>query len=248
MVPESVADPIKYYRNNTSSSCIFLDTCARRGVKKVIFSSTAAVYGNGSEKPISEDAPLLPINPYGQSKLMVEQILLDASRAGALDYIALRYFNVAGADPHGRTGQSNPKATHLIKRACEAAHGRIDALEIFGTDYPTPDGTGVRDYIHVTDLVDSHLLALDLLRTTTRSAVYNVGYGHGVSVREVVDVVESIAGRPLQVRVAPRRSGDPASIVADASRLKSQLGWEPKHDSLADMVLSAYEWEGRLRT
>jgi UDP-glucose 4-epimerase len=248
VVPESVAEPLRYYRNNTGACCTLLDTCVQAGIGKFIFSSTAAVYGTGSNEPIAEDGPLMPISPYGRSKLMVEWMLEDAARAGALDYIALRYFNVAGADARGRTGQSSPKATHLIKRACQAALGRIGALEIFGTDYPTSDGRGVRDYIHSADLVDAHLLALDKLRTNTVSGVYNVGYGRGASVRQIVQVVEQITGRPLPVRTSPRRPGDPAIIVADASRLRNQLGWTPQHDDLSSMVGSAYAWESKLNS
>jgi len=248
VVPDSVAEPLRYYANNTSACCTFIETCVQHGTTKIIFSSTAAVYGMGSDAPVREDAPVQPISPYGRSKLMVEWMLQDAAAAGALDYVALRYFNVAGADPMQRTGQSAPKATHLIKRACQAALGRIDALDIFGTDYPTPDGTGIRDYIHVTDLAAAHLLVLDALQSQAASGVFNVGYGRGSSVRDIIRAVEQVTGRPLPVRKSPRRAGDPAIIVADPSRLCAQLGWKPEHEDLLEMAESAYIWESRLNS
>lgn len=248
VVPDSVAEPLRYYANNTSACCTFIETCVRHGTTKIIFSSTAAVYGMGSDAPVREDAPVQPISPYGRSKLMVEWMLQDAAAAGDLDYVALRYFNVAGADPMQRTGQSTPKATHLIKRACQAALGRIDALDIFGTDYPTPDGTGIRDYIHVTDLAAAHLLVLDALHSQAASGVFNVGYGRGTSVRDIIRAVEQVTGRPLPVRKSPRRAGDPAIIVADPSRLCAQLGWKPEHEDLLEMAESAYIWESRLNS
>jgi UDP-glucose 4-epimerase len=246
VVPESVADPLKYYRNNTGATCLLLEACSSAGVRHVIFSSTAAVYGTPQVSPVPESAAAAPISPYGRSKLMTEWMLEDAARAGVLDYIALRYFNVAGADLKGRTGQSTRDATHLIKRACKAALGRIPFLEIFGTDYPTPDGTGIRDYIHVVDLANAHLAALDALRSGKGSGVYNAGYGRGFSVRDVIRAVERVAGKPLPVREAPRRPGDPASVVADSSRLRGELGWSAQHDDLDEIVRSAYGWEMRL--
>jgi UDP-glucose 4-epimerase len=246
IVPESVSDPLKYYRNNTGATCQLLKSCVDADVRHIIFSSTAAVYGTPAQVPVPETAATAPISPYGRSKLMTEWMLEDAARAGLLNYVSLRYFNVAGADPFGRTGQSTRNATHLIKRACKAALGRIPYLEIFGTDFQTPDGTGVRDYIHVADLANAHLVALDALRAGNASGVYNAGYGRGFSVRDVISAVEGVAGGPLPVREAPRRPGDPASVVADATRLRSELGWEAEHDDLSEIVSSAYSWESRL--
>src|SRR4051812_26235124 len=208
VVPESVDNPLAYYENNTVASRNLIEACVRAGVKNFIFSSTAAVYGHPESNPVTEAATTAPASPYGRSKLMTEWMLEDASRAHDFRFIALRYFNVAGADPSGRTGQSTPKATHLIKRACQVALGRVPVLDIFGTDLPTKDGTGVRDYIHVSDLVAAHAVALDHLRKGGRSGVLNCGYGHGFSVRQVVDTVASVAGRQLPVRESPRRPGD----------------------------------------
>jgi len=246
VVPDSVADPLSYYRNNTGASRALFETCVATGTRRFIFSSSAAVYGSAGDKPVPENAELGPVSPYGRSKLMTEWMLEDAARAGILDYIALRYFNVAGADPKGRTGQSTPVATHLVKRACQVALGRIDRLDIFGTDYPTPDGTGVRDYIHVTDLANAHLAALDALRAGKASGAYNAGYGRGYSVREVISAVEQVIGRKLPVREAPRRPGDPASIVADVARIRNDLHWTATHDDLPEIVRTAYAWESRL--
>jgi UDP-glucose 4-epimerase len=215
-------------------------------VRNFVFSSTAAIYGTPQSNPIPETAPREPINPYGRSKLMTEWMLEDSARAYDFRYAALRYFNVAGADPAGRTGQSTPRATHLIKRACQVALGRVEALDIFGTDFPTRDGTGVRDYIHVTDLIAAHLLALDHLRDGGSSFAHNCGYGRGFSVREVIAAVSRVAGHPLPVREAPRREGDPAELVADPSRLREALAWRPEHDSLEEIVETAYAWERRL--
>src|SRR5580765_1030401 len=240
VVPESVSKPLSYYANNTVASRNLIEACVQSGVKQFIFSSTAAVYGIPDHNPVTEATDVMPINPYGRSKLMTEWMLEDASRAHDFRYIALRYFNVAGADPSGRTGQSTPRATHLIKRACQVALGRVPVLDIFGTDFPTKDGTGVRDYIHVTDLVAAHALALDHLRQGGRSAVLNCGYGHGFSVRQVVETVANVAGRKVPVRESARRPGDVAEIVADSSRLQSQLGWKPIYNDLQHIVSSAF--------
>ena len=245
VVPDSVADPLAYYGNNTVASRALIEACVEGGVKNFIFSSTATVYDADTTQPLAEDAPKNPISPYARSKLMTEWMLEDASRAHDFRYAVLRYFNVAGADPQGRTGQSSPRATHLIKRAAQAALGRVPHLDIFGTDYPTRDGTGVRDYIHVSDLVDAHLLALDALRGGARSSTFNCGYGHGASVREVIGMVEQVIGRKLPVREGPRRAGDPPELIADPARIKATLGWQPRHDDLAGIVRSALDWERR---
>jgi len=208
VVPDSVAEPLAYYANNTVASRALIEACVDGGVKHFIFSSTATVYAEDARQPLSETEPTIPISPYAKSKLMTEWMLADTSRAYDFRHMALRYFNVAGADPKGRTGQSSPRATHLIKRAAQVALGRVPHLDIFGTDYPTKDGTGVRDYIHVTDLVDAHLLALDALRRGADSATYNCGYGRGASVREVIGTVEQVIGRRLPIHEAPRRAGD----------------------------------------
>jgi UDP-glucose 4-epimerase len=248
VVPESVAEPLRYYANNVLQSHALLGACVQGGVERFIFSSTAAVYAEYATQPIAEGDIKAPISPYARSKLMTEWMLEDVSRASALRYVALRYFNVAGADPKGRTGQSTPCATHLIKRASQVALGRVPYLDIFGTDYPTPDGTGVRDYIHVTDLIDAHLLALDALRAGQNSDVYNCGYGRGLSVREVVRAVERVTGAPLPVREGPRRAGDPAALVADPSKIKQTLNWMPRHDGLDEIVRSALAWERRFNS
>jgi UDP-glucose 4-epimerase len=245
VVPESVSDPAKYYRNNTAASSALIEACIRKGVRNFIFSSTAAVYGVPPVPMVTEDLTPAPINPYGRSKLMTEWVLADIARAHDFRYVALRYFNVAGADPKGRTGQSTPNATHLIKRACQAALGRVPCLDIFGQDYSTPDGTGVRDYIHVSDLVSAHLLALDHLRRGGESSIFNVGYGKGFSVREVVAATESVTGRKVPTRLGPRRPGDPAMLVADSSRLKQRLKWQPQHDDLREIIHTAFDWEQR---
>jgi UDP-glucose 4-epimerase len=245
VVPESVTDPLKYYANNTMVSRALAEACVEKGVRHFIFSSTAAVYGMGDASLVSEDSPKAPINPYGRSKLMTEWMLEDAANAHDFRFMALRYFNVAGADTKMRTGQSTPRATHLIKRACQVALKRLPQLDIFGTDYPTPDGTGVRDFIHVEDLIAAHLLALDALRASAKPAIYNCGYGQGFSVRQVVDALEKVTGAPLPVREAPRRAGDPAMLVADSSKLKRELNWQPRHQNLEEIVRSAFEWERR---
>lgn len=248
VVPESVENPLFYYANNTAASRNLIEACVAEGVQNFVFSSTAAVYGTPETMPVSENAPTNPINPYGRSKLMTEWMLRDTAEAHDFRYAALRYFNVAGADGKGRTGQSTPRATHLIKRACQAALGRVSHLGIFGTDFPTSDGTGVRDYIHVMDLIGAHLLALDHLRETGSSLICNAGYGHGFSVREVVRAVERISGQPLPVREEERRAGDPPAIVANSQRLKSTLNWQPEFDDLDLIVRSAYAWESRLNS
>ncbi len=248
VVPESVAEPLRYYGNNVLQSHALLDACVQSGVERFIFSSTAAVYAEYAKQPIAENEIRDPMSPYARSKLMTEWMLEDVSKASGLRYAALRYFNVAGADPKGRTGQSTPRATHLIKRACQVVLGRVPHLDIFGIDYPTPDGTGVRDYIHVTDLIDAHLLALDALRAGRESDVYNCGYGRGLSVREVVRAVERVSGAPLPVREGPRRPGDPAALVADPSKIKTSLGWTPRHEDLDEIVRSALAWERRFNS
>jgi UDP-glucose 4-epimerase len=246
VVPESVVDPLKYYGNNTAATRSLLAACIAEMVGKFVFSSTAAVYGTPDVPLIGETCPTAPINPYGRSKLMTEWMLEDTARAFDFRYMALRYFNVAGADPKGRTGQSTPNASHLIKRACQAALGRIPYLDIFGTDFDTPDGTGVRDYIHVSDLVAAHLLALDAICAGATSDIINCGYGRGTSVREIVAAVERASGRKVATREAPRRAGDPATVVADASKLKTMFDWVPEHADVDAIVKSALEWERRL--
>ena len=248
VVPESVAEPLKYYGNNTCNTRNLLQSCHDNGVKRFIFSSTAAVYGIPTESTASEASPLQPINPYGLSKLMSEWMLRDLAAASDLHYIALRYFNVAGADPEGRIGQSTPEATHLIKVACEHAIGKRDHVAIFGTDYATPDGTGVRDYIHVDDLAAAHILALKYLEQGGESQILNCGYGHGYSVREVLDTVQKVSGVKLNVREESRRSGDPPILIAMAERIRSVLGWKPQHDDLAFIVKTALAWEKHLLT
>jgi len=243
VVPQSVSDPLSYYENNLVASHALIAASVAGGVRAFIFSSTATVYAEDARQPLSEDAPKAPISPYARSKLMTEWILEDVSRASDLRHIVLRYFNVCGADPAGRTGQISRTPTHLIKRAAMTALGRLPHLDIFGTDYPTPDGTGVRDYIHVTDLAAAHLLALDSLRSGANSTSYNCGYGHGLSVRQVVDAVESVIGRPLPVEVGPRRPGDPPVLIADPSRIKAALGWRPRHDDIGEIVRSVLAWE-----
>jgi UDP-glucose 4-epimerase len=245
VVPESVAEPLRYYANNTVASRALAEVCVETGVRNFIFSSTAAVYGASSGEVVTEESNTAPISPYGRSKLMTEWMLQDAARAYEFRFMALRYFNVAGADTKLRTGQSTPRATHLIKRACQVALHRSSHLDIFGTDYPTADGTGVRDFIHVEDLVAAHLLALDALRGGAASAVYNCGYGRGFSVRQVIGAVERLTGAPLPVREAPRRAGDMAVLIADPTRLKQELRWQPAHQDLDGIVRSAFEWERR---
>ena len=249
VVPESVADPLKYYRNNTAATRTLIGACVSAGVGRFVFSSTAAVYGTPAELPVTEQTPTVPINPYGRSKLMTEWMLADVAHAHDFGYVALRYFNVAGADPKGRTGQSTPEATHLIKVCAEAAVGKREGLTIFGTDYDTRDGTCVRDYIHVTDLARAHLLALDALEAEPAhpglGGAMNCGYGHGYTVREVVDAMHRVGGVGFEVVEGPRRPGDPAALVADSSKLRSLLDWQPAHDDLDEIVRTALAWEGQ---
>jgi UDP-glucose 4-epimerase len=246
IVPESVSNPLKYYGNNTCSSRNLLACCAEGGVEHVIFSSTAAVYGIPSSESATEDTPTAPINPYGASKLMTEWMLRDLSLASNLRHVALRYFNVAGSDPECRIGQSTEKATLLIKVACEAAVGKREQVSIFGTDYPTPDGTGIRDYIHVEDLASAHLAALKYLRAGGQSTTLNCGYGHGYSVREVLDSVQRVNGAPLVIREEPRRAGDPPSLVAGVARIHETLDWQPQYDDLDVIVKTSLAWERKL--
>ena len=246
VVDESVINPIKYYRNNFVNALDLIEMCTRYNVTKFIFSSTAAVYGIPAKVPVTEDALLLPINPYGGSKLMVEQALRDVSLSSDLRYVALRYFNVAGADPLSRIGQRYKEATHLITVSLRAALGLREQLNIFGTDYDTPDGTCIRDYIHVDDLVDAHMLALDYLLKENKSRVFNCGYGHGYSVREVVEKVKKVTGVDFRVNETARRAGDPPSLIADSSRIRNELGWTPAHDDLEYIIRTAWQWEKRL--
>ena len=246
VVPESVADPLGYYLNNTVKSRALLEAAVASGVEHFIFSSTAAVYGTPSASPVAEDAALAPISPYGSSKLMTEIMLADAARAHGLRYVILRYFNVAGADPAGRGGQSSARATHLIKVACQAALGRRGHLDVFGTDYPTRDGTCIRDYIHVSDLAGAHSAALRHLRSGGASDVFNCGYSMGYTVLEVIEAVKRAAGHPFEVRIGGRRPGDPASLVAQSSKIRAALGWQPRHDDLGRIVTHALAWEQRL--
>ena len=246
IVPESVAEPLMYYRNNTCATRNLLECCRDAGVKHFVFSSTAAVYGIPSDQQCWEDTPTQPINPYGMSKLMTEHMLRDLGAASDLRFVILRYFNVAGSDPEGRIGQSTPGATLLMKVAAEHAVGKRDALYIFGTDYPTPDGTGVRDYIHVEDLADAHLKALDYLRAGGQSEVLNCGYGHGYSVREVLETVQRVNGAPLNIIEEPRRAGDPPALIAGAQRVRDVLGWEPRYDNLEEIARSSLNWERKL--
>ena len=247
IVPESVSEPLKYYGNNTCSTRALLESCLEAGVKNFVFSSTAAVYGIPAEGVAAEDTPTAPINPYGTSKLMSEWMLRDVSAASPLKHVALRYFNVAGSDSQGRVGQATPKATLLIKVACEHVIGKRPQVAIYGTDYATPDGTGVRDYIHVEDLATAHLDALDYLRGGGASTVLNVGYGHGYSVREVLQSVERVSGKRLNIREEPRRPGDPPGLVARAERIRRELGWKPRLDDLDTIVRTALAWEERLQ-
>ena len=246
VVPDSVTDPLGYYLNNTVKSRSLMHSAVKAGVKNFIFSSTAAVYGNPLTTPVFETETPMPISPYGTSKLMTELMLRDSHFAYGLNYIALRYFNVAGADPKGRSGQSTPQATHLIKVACQTALGQRQSMDVFGTDYPTPDGTCLRDYIHVSDLIAAHMDALRHLRKGGESGIFNCGYGQGYSVLEVIKAVEKAFGGPVNHRLAPRRAGDPAAIVAGADRARSILGWQPKHNDLDFIVQSALAWERHL--
>ena len=246
IAPESVSKPLKYYGNNTRNTLGLLEMCVKYGVKQFIFSSTAAVYGIPDGGVASEDSALVPINPYGTSKLMSEWMLRDIAAAHGIKYVALRYFNVAGADPQARMGQRTPEATHLIKVACQAALGMRECVSVYGTDYPTPDGTGIRDYIHIEDLASAHLSALEYLEKGGESTAMNVGYGHGSSVREVLEVVKKVSGADLKVIEAERRPGDPASLVAKADRIKTLTGWRPRFNNLETIVADAWRWESKL--
>ncbi|HUF72990.1 MAG TPA: UDP-glucose 4-epimerase GalE [Gammaproteobacteria bacterium] len=246
IVPESVADPLKYYRNNTAASRTLLEWCLKSDVRHFVFSSTAAVYGIPDGGIAAEDSPTQPINPYGTSKLMTELMLRDVAEVNPLNYVALRYFNVAGSDPECRIGQSTPKATLLTKVACEVAVGKRKEVLIFGTDYDTPDGTGVRDYIHVEDLASAHLAALEHLRRGGESTVLNAGYGHGYSVREVIAMVEKVAGHEIAKREAERRAGDPPTLVAAVGRIHETLDWTPRYDDLEKICASSLAWEREL--
>ncbi|OYW35602.1 MAG: UDP-glucose 4-epimerase GalE [Azorhizobium sp. 12-66-6] len=248
VVPDSVADPLGYYLANTVKTRALLERVVAAGVRHFIFSSTAAVYGMVGIEPVREDAVLAPISPYGRSKLMSEWMLQDTAAAFPLTYVALRYFNVAGADPLGRTGQSTAGATHLLKVACETALGKRPGLQVYGTDYPTPDGTCLRDYIHVTDLVGAHLVALTHLRGGGASGIYNCGYGRGYSVLDVLETVKRVSGVDFPVQFAPRRPGDPAAVVAEAQRIRSDLHWAPHLDDLTTIVTTALAWERKLET
>ncbi len=247
IVPESVADPLKYYGNNTCSTRSLLESASRAGVKNFVFSSTAAVYGIPASGLASEESTTAPINPYGTSKLMSEWMLRDLCAATPMRYVALRYFNVAGSDTQGRIGQSTRKATLLVKVACEAVVGKRPFLSVYGTDYPTPDGTGVRDYIHVEDLATAHVDALTYLRDGGKSLIANCGYGHGYSVREVIASVEKIAGIKLDVREETRRAGDPPTLVASAQKVRDAFGWKPKLDDIDTIVRTSLDWERRLQ-
>jgi UDP-glucose 4-epimerase len=248
IVPESVSDPLKYYSNNTVKSRALIEAAVKGGVKHFIFSSTAATYGTPEgDGPIPESAPQQPINPYGTSKLMTEWMLRDVAFAHDFNYCALRYFNVAGADPRCRTGQSTAGATHLIKVAVEAALGKRDSVAVFGTDFETPDGTGVRDYIHVSDLAHAHVLALEaLIENPSESHRLNCGYGHGYSVLEVLDAVDRVTNRKIERVLSDRRAGDPASLTADSSAIRARFGWQPAHDDLDMIVTHALAWERKL--
>jgi UDP-glucose 4-epimerase len=246
VVPDSVADPLGYYSNNTAKSRGLIAAAVETGVKQFIFSSTAAVYGNPKENPVSENAVPAPMSPYGSSKLMTEIMLADTANAHDFRFVALRYFNVAGADPKGRSGQSTPRATHLIKVACETALGKRSHMEVFGTDYPTADGTCVRDYIHVKDLARAHMSALAHLRAGGKSDIFNCGYSKGFSVHEVIAAVKRVSGVDFTVKMSPRRPGDPAAIVAASAKIRDQLGWKPEHDDLDVIVAQALRWEKRV--
>ncbi|MGQ0455995.1 MAG: UDP-glucose 4-epimerase GalE [Hyphomicrobium sp.] len=246
VVPDSVADPLGYYLNNTVKSRSLVSAAVEAGVRQFIFSSTAAVYGNPTSIPVPETASLQPVSPYGSSKMMTEIMLSDTAVAHDFCYVVLRYFNVAGADPKGRSGQSTPNATHLIKVACETALGKRQELHVYGADYPTADGTCVRDYIHVTDLARAHLSALEHLKRGGVSDVFNCGYSQGYSVHQVISSVKRVSDVDFKVVLAPRRAGDPATIVADSTKIRGQLGWKPIHDNLDEIVAQALQWERRL--
>jgi UDP-glucose 4-epimerase len=245
-VEESIREPERYYRSNVDGSLNLLRVMLANGVTRLVFSSTAAVYGIPERLPVDEDAPLKPINPYGITKVTVEKELANLHASGRLRYVALRYFNAAGADPKGRTGQAYPEATHLITRALKVAKGEVPRLQVFGTDYPTPDGTCIRDYIHVDDIARAHCLAMEHLMDRGESRVYNCGYGHGYSVREVVDAVRRVTTEEMAIEESGRRPGDPPALVSDSARIRRELGWVPQHDDLVFIVSTAWEWERRL--
>jgi UDP-glucose 4-epimerase len=246
VVDESIREPIEYYRNNFVNTLTLLEACVKHHVKTFLFSSTAAVYGVPENIPVTEDAPLLPINPYGTSKMMVELALRDVCLVNDFNYMSLRYFNVAGADEFSRIGQARKDATHLITVSLRTALGGRDHLDIFGTDYPTSDGTCIRDYIHVDDLADAHVLALEYLMAGGGSGAYNCGYGHGYSVKEVVGKVKQVTGIDFPVRYVGRRPGDPPALVAGASKIRRELGWAPKRDDLEYIIRTAWEWEKKI--
>ncbi|MDY7097087.1 MAG: UDP-glucose 4-epimerase GalE [Pseudomonadota bacterium] len=247
VVPESVENPLKYYHNNTAKSRALIESAVKGGVSHFIFSSTAATYGIPEESPVTEDTPQKPINPYGWSKLMTEQMLGDTAAAHPLNFCALRYFNVAGADPQARSGQSTAGATHLIKVAVEAALGKRDHVSVFGTDYDTPDGTGVRDYIHVSDLAAAHVLALEaLVAQPARSLTMNCGYGKGFSVLEVLDAVDRVTNMQISRKLEGRRAGDPDQLISDPSRIRAELPWTPRHADLDTIIEHAMAWERKL--
>ena len=246
IVPESMEFPLQYYSNNTGNTLGLLEICNKYKIQQFIFSSTAAVYGMPKEGTVNEESPLAPISPYGASKMMSERIIIDLARVSPLRYVILRYFNVAGADPKGRIGQATPNATHLIKVAVEAVVGKRKNVTIFGTDYSTKDGTCIRDYIHVEDLASAHVAALDYLSKGGKSAILNCGYGHGYSVREVIETVQRVSKSKILVQEGPRRAGDPAMIVADNKKIQKVLGWKPRHDNLDFIVKTALDWEKKL--
>ena len=247
VVPESVENPLKYYLNNTNNTTELIRLAVQNNIPRFIFSSTAAVYGMPETSAVTEESPTLPINPYGRTKLMSEWVIQDTAAAHPdFSYVILRYFNVAGADPKGRIGQSTPDATHLIKVASQAALGRREALHIFGTDYDTPDGTCIRDYIHVADLADAHVLSLAHLAAGNPSGIFNCGYGHGYSVRKIVAAVKQASGIDFPVIESPRRAGDPPALISNPARIRATMRWEPAHDDIEGIALSAYNWEKRL--
>jgi UDP-glucose 4-epimerase len=246
VVPESVTDPLGYYSNNTMNTCALLDVAVKAGIRHFIFSSTAAVYGNAGDNPVREDAPTVPVSPYGNSKLMSEIMLHDVGKAHGLRFVVLRYFNVAGADPKLRTGQATPDATHLIKVACETAIGKRTKMDVYGTDYPTPDGTCIRDYIHVSDLTQAHSAALAYLRSGGGSATFNCGYGHGASVLEVVAAVRRASGSDFRVDISGRRPGDAPALVANVDRIQASLPWRPRYQNLDTIIAHALAWEKQL--
>ena len=245
VVSESVHDPLKYYANNTDSSRRLLESCHNCGIQNFVFSSTAAVYGNPIESPVSEEAVLAPINPYGASKMMFERILTDTAHISNMNFAILRYFNVSGADPSGRSGQLGENSTHLIRVSTEVALGKRDGMSVYGTDYKTPDGTCIRDFVHVSDLADAHVLALEYLSSNCKSIILNCGYGRGYSVRQVLDTVEKLAGKKINAQHDARRSGDVRELVSNSQKIRKTLGWKPKYNDLDFIIKSALDWELR---